>query len=151
MLLFFSGGLDARIKAKAISTKHKGLMFCINFLESVFIEIFTNIAKWKRWHLSREVQFCRSLYELSRCIILASMFSFQWEQIGRTGRKHWSSSCTDWLQCCWGGKKVRLHLSTHLPLCLLQGQMARHTSQPRQKRERGIQSHSIAHPTTPSP
>lgn len=37
---------------------------------------------------------------------------------------------------------MRLHLSTHLPLCLLQGQMARHTSQPRQRREREEFNHT---------
>lgn len=44
---------------------------------------------------------------------------------------------------------MRLHLSTHLPLCLLQGQMARHTSQPRQKRERQEFNHTLQ--STPPP
>lgn len=48
---------------------------------------------------------------------------------------------------------MRRHLSTHLPLCRLQRQMARHTCRPRQKRGKGrIQSHTPELPLpTPHP
>lgn len=84
-------------------------------------------------------------------VVLALTQPLKWERAG--GHTGWREKRRAGVAPCvasdWGGGKVRRHLSTHLPLCQLQGQMARQKCRPRRKEKNSI-THSVA-PRAPSP